>query len=140
MTTSLPNHPRVARGGRRVGEADLLVIQRACQLIDDLGGELDRRLAAETRPAERMRMLRETTNRITRTANDAIQAYGRARRAVDVQIARTDDQADGALATLDRLRAARLDLLRALEHASHRYPPAPGGEAQPSAATGPDKV
>ena len=122
MTASLPSHPRVPAGRGRTGASDLLVIQRATQLIDDLGADLDRRLTEETRPAERLRLLRETTNRITRTANDAIHAYGRARKALSVQIERSNGSAEDALAMQGRLRSARLDLLRALSDASHRYP------------------
>jgi hypothetical protein len=130
MTTSLPSHPRVPGGRIRTGGSDLLVIQRATQLIQDLGADLDRRLTRETRPTERMRMLRETTNRITRSANDAIHAYGRARKAVAVQLDRSDGRAEEALAMRDRLRSARLELLRALSDANHRYPWADGAEEQ----------
>ena len=128
MTSSLPNHPRVTRGPARIGGSDLLIMQRASALIDDLGASLDRQLASETRPAERLRLLRETTNRITRTANDAIHAYARARRAVNAQLERSDGKEDGVLAARDRLRAARIDLLRALDAARERYPAVDAGD------------
>lgn len=101
--------------------ADIVVMQRACALIDDLGAQLDRQLSGEQRPSERLRMLRETTNRITRTANDAIQAYARGRRTVDTQLER-HGTADDAIAARAALQSARRDILRALEAARHRYP------------------
>ena len=124
MTSSSPIHPRVPRGRSRVGGYDLLVIQRATALIDDLGSDLDRRLTAESRPTERLRLLRETTNRITRTANDAVQAYARARRAINAQLERTEanGNVEAALAMRAQLHAARQDLLRALRAAESRYP------------------
>jgi CHASE3 domain sensor protein len=135
MTPSPPIHPRVPRGRSRVGGYDLQVIQRATLLIDDLGADLDRLLTAEPRATERLRLLRETTNRITRTANDAIQAYARARRATQAQIERGDGSgnAEAALAMRAQLHAARRDLLRALRTANRRYPwtdaPGPEGDA-----------
>jgi hypothetical protein len=124
MTALSPSHPRVPRGRSRVGGYDLLVIQRAIALIDDLGSDLDRQLVAEPRPTERIRLLRETTNRITRTANDAVHAYARARRAINAQLARGDGSgnAEAALAMRAELHAARLELLHALEVAGRRYP------------------
>lgn len=121
-SASLPVHPRVPRGKARVGANDLLVIHRACSLIDELGADLDARLKAEPRATERLRLLRTTTNRITRTANDAIQAYRRARRAVDAELERSHGSAEGALAVRTGLQSARLDLLRALRVAGLRYP------------------
>ena len=121
-SASLPVHPRVPRGRGRAGANDLLVIQRACALIDELGADLDARLEAEPRATERLRLLRATTNRITRTANDAIQAYRRARRAVDAELQRSHGSAEGALAMRAGLQSARLELLRALRVAGLRYP------------------
>jgi hypothetical protein len=118
-----------------VGSADLLVIERASLLIDDLGADLDRELNRETREAERLRMLRETTNRITRTANDAIQAYRRAVRAVNAERERNDHDDEATLAMSGRLQAARLDLLRAIEAANGRYPWA-GDERQAPSSNG----
>lgn len=107
------------RLGRRA--ADLRVVQRATAAIAEFSATLDRQLLAERRPSVRMRMLRETTNQITRTANDAIQAYRRASAAVqaEFQIPGADlSQAEQMRALLDRARA---DMLGALELVSHRY-------------------
>lgn len=122
MSASLPIHPRVPRGRSRVGGDELLIIQRATMLIDDLGSDLDSQLRAERRATERLQLLRRTANRITRTANDAIQAYGKARRTLDAELERTGGNVEAALAMRARLHAARLDLLRALRVASRRYP------------------
>jgi hypothetical protein len=115
---------------------DLLIVQRASVLIDELGADLDERFASEARATERLRLLRATTARITRTANDAIQAYARARRALDAEIGRGGSGVEMALATRGRLGAARLELLRALGSAGQRYPDsaaAPRGGAATSA-------
>ena len=120
MSTTLPNHPRVSAGGSRIARSDLLIMERARALIDDLGADLDRRLLTERRPAERLRLLRETTNQITRTANDAVQAYVRGRRSVDARLER-DADAPEAATMRDRLREARVELLEALERAKRRY-------------------
>ena len=59
-------------GNRLAGKMkDLGVVQHASATILELGAALDAQLLKEQRPSERMRMLRETTNRIIRTANDA---------------------------------------------------------------------
>jgi hypothetical protein len=99
-------------------------MQRARLLIDDLGADLDRQLLVETGSLERVRLLREATVRITRAANDAVQAYRRGRRAVDADLQRTrvDANKQAALAMQESLKAARLDLLRALQAAGRRYP------------------
>ena len=87
-----------------------------------LGDELDDQLSRESRPAERMRMLRATTNRITRRANDAIDAYRKGKQLVTAARA-----AQGDIASIDhmasRLAAARVELLRVLSVAETRYPP-----------------
>jgi hypothetical protein len=111
--------------------SDLRVVQGASTLIADLGVELDRRLQNEPRESERLRMLRETTNRITRVANDAVQAYTRASRAVRAELTRPDANVESARAMRARLDGARREVLRALEHAKQRYaaadePPVPG--------------
>ena len=86
-------------GNRLAGKMkDLGVVQQASATILELGAALDAQLLKEQRPSERMRMLRETTNRIVRTANDAAQAMRL------------------------RLDAARLAVMSALEVASRRYP------------------
>ena len=80
----MPVRPPPTRLGRRVPY--LQIVQRAPAAISDFNEALDRELAEERRPTERLRMLRETTNQITRTANDAIQAYRRAHAAVDAEL------------------------------------------------------
>lgn len=124
MSALLPVHPRFPRGRTGARNRQLLVVQRATALIGELGAELDRKLAVEPRPAERLRLLRETTNRITRAANDAIEAYRIAQRGLTTNPEGSDWGDSGALATPAQFRAARLELLSALEVASRRYPPA----------------
>ncbi len=134
---ALPNHPRVPRTRATAIERDLLLVQRASALIAELGDDLDQRLRNETRDSERMRCLREATNRITRTANDAIQAYRRARRSLDGESAR-DRDSDATREALHRLSAARRDVLAALATAGTRYPvplDAPEQAGEDSAAT-----
>lgn len=97
------------------------VVQRATASIADLNEALDRRLLDEQRPGERLRMLRETTNQITRTANDAIQAYRRARQAVEAELQAPGGDRKHARQMGRLLDAARDDVLRALELTSHRY-------------------
>jgi len=126
---------RVPQGRNRLAGLDLLAVQRATTLIDDLGADLDRQLMREARESERLRMLRETTNRITRAANDAIQAYGRARRTLNTELDRRGGNTEAALAMQARLRAARKDLLRALHSANRRYPSATA-EADDSSGSG----
>lgn len=131
MTPSLPRS-RVPRTRATAMERDLLLVQQASLLIAELGDELDGRLKTETRPGERLRYVREATNRITRIANDAIQAYGRARRSLDVEAERSPDSA-AALAARRRLADARLEVLAALEKAGSRYPwvSEPANRSQP---------
>ncbi len=117
------------RLGRRT--SDLRVLQRATANIDELNAALDRQLAGEPAEHERMRLLREATNQITRSANDGIQAYRRVSAAVRSEEARSD-AADAAelLRIQSALETARRDLLRALEETSRRYPWAsPWGDA-----------
>jgi hypothetical protein len=109
-------------------------MRRAVELIEDLGADLDRRLPAETRASERLRLLRETTNRITRAANDAIQAYGRGRRTVTSELAREGHRGEVALRTQMELQTARADLLRAIEKARQRYPWADADEGGSSSS------
>lgn len=104
---------------------DLRTVQRASAIITELGRDLDRQLASERRPEERLRMLRETTNRITRTANDAVHAYRRASRAIDVELAKPDGDGDAAREMRTHLNDARANVLRVLELASARYPDPP---------------
>lgn len=121
MTHRLPNHPRVPRTRATAIERDVLVVQQASVHIAELGADLDRKLSAETRESERLRCLREATNRITRTANDAIQAYRRARRSLDAEAAKERDEG-ATQEALKRLTDARLELLAALDAAGSRYP------------------
>jgi delta 1-pyrroline-5-carboxylate dehydrogenase len=115
----VPIRPAHTRLGRRV--PDLQLLQRAPGSIADLIEILDRRLAEEQRPEERLRMLREATNQITRTANDAIQAYRRARAAVSAELEMPDGDWPHARKMSAQLDLARADVLKALEQTSHRY-------------------
>jgi hypothetical protein len=115
-------HPRVP--GSRSGsvERDLLLMQRAVELIVEVGIDLDQKLQSEARPSERLRFVREATNRITRAANDAILPYRRAKRALEQESTSSDGRAEAAGQLQSRLAAARLALLAALDKAGTRYP------------------
>lgn len=126
--------PSVARRSP-VRITDLRVVQRAGTLIEELGDELDARLRGERRADERLRMLRETTNRITRTANDAVLAYQRASRSVAAALARPNADRDALAAIRGHLDAARAGVLTALDAAGRRYPTVePDTAAAPPAA------
>ncbi len=114
--------PRIA-GRLALRRADVAMAQRAAAEIEMLGADLDRRLQGETRPAERLRMTRETTNQITRLANDAISAYARASRAVRAEQDRSGFDHGPAHEMRERLDEARVAILGALEVANRRYPP-----------------
>jgi hypothetical protein len=116
--TSVPIRPNT-RLGRR--EPDLLLLQRTPATIAEFSRTLDQRLAHEQRPEERLRMLREATNQITRRANDAIQAYRRTRASVDAELAMEDGDWEHARRMSGTLDAARLEVLAALETANRRY-------------------
>ncbi len=116
----MPIRPPNTRLGRR--EPDVLLLQQAPERIAEYTRILDRRLADEQRPSERTRMLRETTNQITRTANDAIQAYHRARASVSAELEMPDGDHAHAKRMGVQLEAARKDVLAALELTKHRYP------------------
>ena len=116
----MPIRPPNTRLGRR--EPDVLLLQQAPERIAEYTRILDRRLADEQRPSERTRMLRETTNQITRTANDAIQAYHRARASVSAELEMPDGDHAHAKRMGTQLEAARKDVLAALELTKHRYP------------------
>jgi hypothetical protein len=132
----LPIRPIHTRLGRR--EPDLQLLQRAPAAIADLTEILDRRLAEEQRPEERIRMLRETTNQITRTANDAIQAYRRARAAVNAELEMPDGDWVHARKMSAQLDLARADVMEALAQTSHRYSWAqPWAKAEGRTAAGP---
>ena len=120
--------PRVA-GRLAMRRADVVLVQRASAEIESLGADLDRRLQRESRPAERLRMIRETTNQITRLANDAINAYGRASRAVKAEEQRSDSDQVAAREMRTRLDEARAAMLAVLEVAGRRYGPDDAGDA-----------
>jgi hypothetical protein len=121
VTSSLPLHPRVPRTRATALERDILLVQQASVQIAEFGAELDQALRTEGRADERLRFVRDATNRITRTANDAIQAYRRARRVLDAEAAKGAYRGDSDAAR-DRLNAARREVLEALEKAGMRYP------------------
>lgn len=123
---SLPTHLRHTRLGRR--RADIRVVQDASVAITELRETLDRRLLSEHRESERLRMLRETTNQVTRTANDAIQAYVRLRAALSTEIERPEGDHDAAIEMQRLLREARAEVLKAIETMNERYA---WGYAQP---------
>ena len=110
---------------------DVELVERAGPFITELGTALDRQLLSEQRPGERMRMLRETTNRITRAANDAIHAYRRAQRAMALELEKPDADTTAVAAMRQHLSSARVDLLRALDSASRRYPWSQPANPQP---------
>lgn len=112
--------PSYTRLGRRAG--DLRVVQRATASIVDLNESFDRAMRNEPRPDERLRMLRETTNQITRAANDAIQAYRRTRAAVHAELQMAGGDREQARQMQLLLDGGRADILRVLELTSHRYP------------------
>lgn len=116
----MPIRPPNTRLGRR--EPDLLLLQNAPETIAEYTRILDQRLANEQRPSERTRMLRETTNQITRTANDAIQAYHRARASVAAELEMENGDWAHAKRMSGQLEVARKDVLSALETARVRYP------------------
>lgn len=100
---------------------DLQLVQRASTTIVEIETSLNWLLVREVRPAERLRMLREATNRITRTANDAIQAYRRVKPALAIEMERPDGNTDRARSMLHLLHAARSEMLATLEDASRHY-------------------
>jgi hypothetical protein len=126
--TNPPARPRAAA-------LDTQHVERAAAMIVELGSDLDRRLAVETRPAERVRMLREATNRITRTANDAVQAYRRARRSLDAELRRPSADVIAVRRLGERLTAARDDVLTALDAANTRYQPADSANLEETSRT-----
>lgn len=123
MSETSRSHPFPTSTTRRLSNRidDVALVERASGLIRELGVELDRRLQQESRPPHRMRMLRETTNRITRVANDAVQAYARANRTIRAELERPDGDADTAASMRLRLDTSRREVLAALASASERY-------------------
>ena len=106
----------------RRSSGDLRAIRHATTRIEELSAQLDQELERELRPDEQLRLLRQTTSQITRTANDAIQAYRRLTEGLRVESERGDtDQAEAAR-TAQAVSDARTEMLNALEIASRRYP------------------
>lgn len=78
-----------------------------------------------------MRLLREATYQITRTANDGIQAYRRVAETIRRELEMERGDRSGAEHMNAILQEARTDILTALDESSRRYPWAPpwrGGE------------
>jgi hypothetical protein len=106
----------------RRSSGDLRAIRRATTRIEELSAALDRQLLREARPEEQLRLLRQTTSQITRTANDAIQAYRRVTEGLRAEADREDADATEAARLSESLSEARNEMLQALEVASQRYP------------------
>lgn len=106
----------------RRSSGDLRAIRRATTRIEELSASLDRQLLREARPEERIRLLRQTTSQITRTANDAIQAYRRVTEGLRAESERSDTDPSEAARLSESLSTARSEMLEALEVASQRYP------------------
>jgi hypothetical protein len=106
----------------RRSSGDLRAIRRATTRIEELSAALDRQLLRESRPDEQLRLLRQTTSQITRTANDAIQAYRRVTEGLRAESERSDTDPSEAARLSDALSDARAEMLSALEVASQRYP------------------
>ncbi len=106
----------------RRSSGDLRAIRRATTRIEELSAALDRQLLREKRPEEQLRLLRQTTSQITRTANDAIQAYRRVTEGLRVESERDDTDPSEAARLSESLSEARSEMLHALEVASQRYP------------------
>jgi hypothetical protein len=106
----------------RRSSGDLRAIRRATTRIEELSAALDRQLLREARPEEQLRLLRQTTSQITRTANDAIQAYRRVTEGLRVESERDDTDPSEVARLSEALSDARTEMLHALEVASQRYP------------------
>lgn len=106
----------------RRSSGDLRAIRHATTRIEELSAQLDQELARELRPEEQLRLLRQTTSQITRTANDAIQAYRRLTEGLRVESERGDTDPAEATRTGKAISDARTEMLNALEVASRRYP------------------
>lgn len=116
----------------RRSATDLRLLQRATIRITELSAILDDQMIQESRPEERIRHLRHATSQITRTANDAIQAYRRVAEAVRSEGERHDADPSEIQRVAQTLAVARTEMLSALEVASRRYPWA--GPWRPAAA------
>ena len=106
----------------RRSSADLRAIARATKRIEELSVILDRQINADARPEEQLRHLRQATGQITRTANDAIQAYRRVSHALRTEADQADADRDEVERASRNLAEARAKMLSALEVASQRYP------------------
>lgn len=112
---------RNSRLGRRTA-ADIRLLRRASERIEELSAALDIRVGAETRSAQRLEHLRHTTGQITRIANDGVHAYRRVTTALREERARADVDLNEVSRTSAELTEARRAMLEALEALSHRYP------------------
>lgn len=104
-------------------------------MIEDADIDLDRQLAAERRPSERLRMLRHSTRLMTQAGNDAVLAYRSGLRALDKnRHGLSPAQTSAILVDFHRVRG---ELLVALEMAGRRYPwtAAPGSSSSTNAPT-----
>lgn len=106
----------------RRSSGDLRAIRHATTRIEELSAQLDQELLRESRPDEQLRLLRQTTSQITRTANDAIQAYRRLTEGLRVESERGDTDPAEATRMGQAIADARSEMLTALEVASRRYP------------------
>jgi hypothetical protein len=106
----------------RRSSADLRLIRRATTRIEELSAVLDRQMLGEERPAEQLILLRQATSQITRSANDAIQAYRRVAEGLRVEAARSDNDPEETARAASELAEARDGMLNALDVASRRYP------------------
>jgi len=106
----------------RRSSGDLRTIRRATTRIEELSAVLDRQMLGEERPAEQLILLRQATSQITRSANDAIQAYRRVAEGLRVEAERSDSDPDETARAAAELAEARDGMLRALDVASRRYP------------------
>lgn len=97
-------------------------IARATTRIEELGAMLDGQMLDELRPEERLRHLRHATGQITRTANDAIQAYRRVSAALREEADRPGADLEEIERATQALAEGRSRMLAALEVASQRYP------------------
>jgi hypothetical protein len=124
----------------RRSSGDLRAIRRATTRIEELTAALDGELLRETRPEERLRLLRQTTSQITRTANDAIQAYRRVTEGLRAEGERSDTDPAEVARMSEALALARTEMMTALGVASERYPWAKPWGGEPLDAATPDSL
>jgi hypothetical protein len=106
----------------RRSAAELRLIRRATARIEELSAVIDRQMQDERRPAEQLTLLRLATSQITRSANDAIQAYRRVAEGLRDEGQRSDSDPDETARAATDLAEARDGMLKALDVASRRYP------------------